>query len=144
MNSPGRTAHLTHESFCFLAFPSDRSQSHNCQNWSYWRGSGAAEKEEAVMQRDCKLKQPTNITVKIMHVFHLCPVSSPPFRAPFLFGFFVSFPGVPVELFFFLFSFYLFLLFLFSCLYSIFVFLLDSNSLIIYFSILQFSILSKK
>lgn len=57
MNSPGRTVHLTHESFCFLAVLSDRSQSHSCQNWSCWRGSGAAEKEEPVMQHDSKLKQ---------------------------------------------------------------------------------------
>lgn len=71
-----------------------------------------------------------------MHVCYLCPVPSPPLRAPLLFGFSVSFPGVTVELFFFLFSFYLFFLFLFSRLYSIFVFLLNSNSFIIYFSIL--------
>lgn len=68
-------------------------------------------------------------------------VPSPPLRSPLLSGLFVSFPGVSVTLFFFLFSFLfflllvlLFLLFLIH-LCSFFVFLLNSNSFVIYFSI---------
>lgn len=57
MNPPGKTVLLTHDSSCFSVFPSDRSQSHSCQNWSYWRGSGAAEKEGPVMQHNGKQKQ---------------------------------------------------------------------------------------
>lgn len=57
MNSPGRTVHLSPETFCFWAFLSDRSLSHSCQNWSCWRGSGAVEKEEPAMQSGSKLHQ---------------------------------------------------------------------------------------
>lgn len=75
------------------------------------------------------------------------PVTPSPFRPPLLSGLFVSFPGVPVCLFFlvFLFSFFfpLVLLFVFIHLCSLFVFLFNANAFIIYFPIFQFTILSK-
>lgn len=79
---------------------------------------------------------------------HFLSVTSPPFRPPLLSGLFVSFPGMPVSLFFFLFlfSFFFFLLFLFAVIHlcSLFVFLLNPNPFVIYFSIFQFAILSVK
>lgn len=45
MNSPERTGHPPRGwipgSCGFWAYPVDRSQSHSCQSWSCWRGSGA-------------------------------------------------------------------------------------------------------
>lgn len=73
-------------------------------------------------------------------------VTPPPFRPPLLSGLFVSFPRVPVSLFFFLFSFFffLFLLFLFVIIHlcSLFVLLFNSNPFIVNFSIFQLAILS--
>lgn len=57
MNSPGTTVHLIPEAFCFWAFPSGRSRSHSCQSWSCWRGNGAVERPEPVMQAATKLQQ---------------------------------------------------------------------------------------
>lgn len=84
--------------------------------------------------------------IKSMSASYFLSVAPPPFRPPLLSGLLVSFPRVPVGLFFFLFTFFLFLLFFFVIihLHRLFVFLFNSNPFIIYFSIFQFTILSKK
>lgn len=88
------------------------------------------------------------VFIILMTESHLLPVPSPPLRPPLLSRLFVSFPWMPVSLFFLLFHFFFlfFLLFLFVIIHlcSFFVFLLNPNALIIYFSIFQLTILSEK
>lgn len=53
--SPGRTGHQTRgwilDSCGFWAFLVGRSQSHNCQSWSCWKGNGAEEGAEGTKEK---------------------------------------------------------------------------------------------